>query len=161
MVLQSHVAMARGGIYDQVGGGFHRYAVDEAWLVPHFEKMLYDNALLSRIYTLAYLASGAPDLRRVAEDTFAYLLRELCGPHGGFFAAQDADSEGGEGAFYLWTPEEVEALLGPDDARLICRFYGITPEGQLEGKSIPHVSDDPQRVAAEFSLSLEDLLARI
>jgi len=161
MVLQSLTAMARGGIHDQIGGGFHRYAVDEAWLVPHFEKMLYDNALLARLYTHAALASGASWCREVAEDTLTYLLREMRGSHGAFFSAQDADSEGGEGAYYVWTPEEIEAVLGPDEARLVCRFFGVTSRGNFEGKSILHIPEDPATVAAEFGLSLDELHERI
>ncbi|MCX7624052.1 MAG: thioredoxin domain-containing protein [Thermomicrobium sp.] len=161
MVLQSLAAMARGGLHDQVGGGFHRYTVDDAWLIPHFEKMLYDNALLARVYTQAYLASGAAWCRRVAEDTLGYLLREMRGAHGAFFSAQDADSEGGEGAYYLWTLDEIEALLPPDDAQLVRRYYGATPQGNFEGMSILHIPDDPEAIAAEFGLSLDELDERI
>jgi len=144
--------MARGGVYDQIGGGFHRYAVDAAWLVPHFEKMLYDNALLSRVYLLAYQATGQPSFRRIAEETIDYVLREMTGPEGGFYATQDADSEGEEGKFYLWTPEEIESLLGPEDARVVMRYFGVRPGGNFEGKSILHVPHDPRAVAAEFGL---------
>jgi uncharacterized protein YyaL (SSP411 family) len=161
MVLQTLTAMARGGIHDQIGGGFHRYTVDEAWLVPHFEKMLYDNALLARVYTLAHLASGNPLCRTIAEETLAYIQREMRGDHGAFFAAQDADSEEGEGAFYLWTPEEIAAVLGNDDAGLACRYFGITPRGNFEGKSILHVAEDPVTIASEFGLSLDELERRI
>ena len=161
MVLQTLTAMARGGIHDQIGGGFHRYAVDDAWLVPHFEKMLYDNALLARISTLAYLASGSAICRQVAEETFVYLLREMHGSHGGFFSAQDADTGEGEGAFYLWTPEEIEAVVGPEEATLVCRYFGVTPQGNFEGRSILHVPDDPALVAREFGLSPDELAHRI
>ncbi|WP_448576976.1 thioredoxin domain-containing protein [Thermomicrobium sp.] len=161
MVLQTLTALALGGIHDQIGGGFHRYTVDEAWLVPHFEKMLYDNALLARVYSLAYLASGNRLCRTVAEETLAYLQREMRGDHGAFFAAQDADSEEGEGAFYLWTPGEIAAVLGDEDARLACRYFGVTPRGNFEGKSILHVADDPATIASEFVLSLDELDQRI
>jgi uncharacterized protein YyaL (SSP411 family) len=161
MVLQTLTAMARGGIHDQIGGGFHRYTVDEAWLVPHFEKMLYDNALLARVYTLAHLASGNRLCRTIAEETLAYIQREMRGDHGAFFAAQDADSAEGEGAFYLWTPEEIAAVLGNDDAELTCRYFGITPRGNFEGKSILHVAEDPVTIASEFGLSLDELEQRI
>lgn len=161
MVLQTLRSMANGGIHDQIGGGFHRYTVDEAWLIPHFEKMLYDNALLARVYTAAYAASGAPWCREVADATVTYLLREMQQPHGGFSAAQDADSPGGEGAFYLWTPEDIEAALGTEDARLVCRYFGVTPQGNFEGKSILHVPDDPATIATEFGISLDELTARI
>ena len=161
MVLQTLTAMARGGIHDQIGGGFHRYTVDEAWLVPHFEKMLYDNALLARVYSLAYLASGNRLCHTVAEETLGYLQREMRGDHGAFFAAQDADSEEGEGAFYLWTPEDIAVVLGNDDARIACRYFGVTPRGNFEGKSILHVAEDPATIASEFGLSLDELDRRI
>jgi uncharacterized protein YyaL (SSP411 family) len=149
--------MARGGIYDQIGGGFHRYAVDASWLVPHFEKMLYDNALLSRIYLLAYQASGHPLFRRIAQETIDYVLREMTSPEGGFYATQDADSEGEEGKFYLWTPEEIESVLGHEQARVVMRYFDMHPGGNFEGKSILHVPRDPHEVAAEFALDPYEL----
>src|SRR6266496_6585492 len=110
--------MARGGMYDQLGGGFHRYSVDGQWLVPHFEKMLYDNGQLASLYLRAWLATGDAEYRRVCEETLDYLLREMTHPSGGFFSAQDADSEGVEGKFFVWTPEEITAVLGdPEMAR--------------------------------------------
>ncbi|MCM8748445.1 thioredoxin domain-containing protein [Thermomicrobiaceae bacterium CFH 74404] len=149
--------MARGGIYDQIGGGFHRYAVDAVWLVPHFEKMLYDNALLSRVYLLAYQASGNPFFRRIAEETIDYVLREMTSPEGGFYATQDADSEGEEGKFYLWTPEEIEDVLGSEQARVVMRYFGVRPGGNFEGKSILYIPHDPRQVAAELGLELDEL----
>jgi len=131
-------AMARGGIYDQLGGGFARYAVDAAWVVPHFEKMLYDNALLARAYLHGWLVSGGdPLLRQVCTETLDWALRELRGPEGGFASALDADSEGVEGKFYVWTPDELRSALG--DARLFeiaAAHWGVTPEGNFEGRSI-------------------------
>jgi uncharacterized protein YyaL (SSP411 family) len=113
MVETTLAKMAAGGLYDQIGGGFHRYSVDERWLVPHFEKMLYDNALLARVYVLAFRAFGNPDDARVARETLDYLLAEMTPESGGFFAAQDADSEGREGVFYVWDPETLEDMT-PD-----------------------------------------------
>ena len=125
-------AMARGGMYDQLGGGFHRYSVDERWLVPHFEKMLYDNAQLARVYLHAWQLTGDEDFRRVATETLDYVLREMTDPSGGFYASQDADSEGEEGRFFVWTEREVDELLG-DDAALAKRVYGISSGGNFEG----------------------------
>jgi uncharacterized protein len=139
--------MASGGIYDQLGGGFHRYSVDQYWLVPHFEKMLYDNALLSRIYLDAYLATGNDLYRRITEETLDYVVREMVSPEGGFYSTQDADSEGHEGKFFVWTPKEVEEILGEKDSDIFCRYFDITPEGNFEGKNILHVPRDGRTVA--------------
>jgi hypothetical protein len=152
-------AMLAGGIYDQVGG-FARYSVDSAWLVPHFEKMLYDNALLARAYLHGWQVLGHDRYRRVCEETLDWLLREMRGPEGGFYSAYDADSEGEEGKFYVWTPEEIRAVLeeataggarGPDaeraegelalDPDAILAYYGVTEQGNFEGKNILHLSD--------------------
>ena len=115
-------SMAYGGIYDQIGGGFHRYSVDERWLVPHFEKMLYDNALLSRVYLDAFMRTQNPLYQRVACETLDYVRREMTASFGGFYSAQDADSEGVEGKYYVWTPDEIEAVLGVEDARLFVQL---------------------------------------
>ncbi len=132
--------MAGGGIYDQLGGGFHRYSVDERWLVPHFEKMLYDNALLAKLYLEAYQATGDATMQRIVRETLEYVTREMTDPEGGFYSTQDADSEGEEGKFFVWDPEEVEALLGKEDAPLFDRYFDISPEGNFEhGKSILNV----------------------
>jgi uncharacterized protein len=128
--------MANGGIYDQLGGGFHRYSVDAEWLVPHFEKMLYDNALLSRAYLDAYLLTGNNLYRTIVEETLDYTAREMTSPEGGFYSSQDADSEGEEGAFFLWTVEEVKSILGGKESDIFCRYFGMSPEGNFEGKNI-------------------------
>jgi uncharacterized protein len=153
--------MARGGIFDQVGGGFHRYTVDDIWLVPHFEKMLYDNALLLRAYVDAYRLTGKPLYRQIAERTFDYVLREMVSPEGGFYSTQDADSEGEEGKFYVWTPDEIDAVLDAEDAEIVKRYYGVTGRGNFEGKNIPHVPEEPERVAAGPGLSVDDLMSAI
>ena len=153
--------MANGGIYDQLGGGFARYSVDAYWLVPHFEKMLYDNALLSRLYLETYQATGDAFYRRIAEETIDYVLRDMTSEEGGFYSAEDADSEGVEGKFYVWTPEELEAVLGPEDAGLAARYWDVTERGNFEGESILHVPRPPEAVADEFGLSEEELRGRI
>ncbi|WP_069803857.1 thioredoxin domain-containing protein [Thermogemmatispora onikobensis] len=158
MVEQTLQRMACGGIYDQLGGGFHRYSVDARWLVPHFEKMLYDNALLSRLYLHAYLVTGNPFYRRIAEETLDYVMREMTAPEGGFYSTQDADSEGEEGKFYLWQAEEIARLLPGEDGDLFMAWYGVTPRGNFEGKNILHVPEpDAQRVAERLGVSRERL----
>ena len=141
MVEKTLKAMRHGGIFDQIGLGFHRYSVDERWLVPHFEKMLYDQALLAMAYTEAYQALGKAEYAGTVREIFSYVLRDMTSPEGGFFSAEDADSEGQEGLFYVWTPREVKKHLGEKMGGLFCRFFGITPEGNFEeGTSIPHIS---------------------
>ena len=135
MAVDTLNAMARGGMYDQLGGGFHRYSVDERWLVPHFEKMLYDNAQLARVYLHAWQMTGEPFFRTIAQETLDYVLREMTDPAGGWYASQDADSEGEEGKFFVWTPEEIREVLG-DDAEEFMRVYGVTAEGNFEGSNI-------------------------
>jgi uncharacterized protein YyaL (SSP411 family) len=138
--------MAAGGIYDQLGGGFHRYSVDERWLVPHFEKMLYDNALLVPCYLDAWLITADADYARVARETCDYVLREMTDPLGGFYSTQDADSEGEEGKFFVWTPEEVAGVLGADAAKTFNDVYDVTPAGNFEhGRSI---LNRPKTIAA-------------
>jgi uncharacterized protein YyaL (SSP411 family) len=145
-------AMLAGGIYDQLGGGFARYAVDSAWQVPHFEKMLYDNGLLARAYLHGYQVLGHPRYRRVCEETLDWLLREMRGPEGGFYSAYDADSEGVEGKFYVWTPAEVRAVLAEDsagpaatggraDPDAVLAYFGVTEAGNFEGENILHLAD--------------------
>ncbi|HSB45574.1 MAG TPA: thioredoxin domain-containing protein [Nitrospira sp.] len=130
--------MAAGGIYDHLGGGFHRYSVDGEWKVPHFEKMLYDNAQLVRIYLDGWRLTKDEGFRHVVEETLEYVRREMTHPDGAFFAAQDADSEGHEGAFFVWTPEEITAVLGAELGGEFCRFYGVTEGGNFEGKNVLH-----------------------
>jgi uncharacterized protein len=141
MVTTTLERMARGGIYDQVGGGFARYSVDAHWLVPHFEKMLYDNALLARAYLHAWQLTGRELFRRVCEETLDWALREMRGPEGGFYSALDADSEGEEGKFYIWTEAQLRELLG-DDAPPLLRYWGVDRGPNFEGRSILHVPGD-------------------
>ncbi len=139
--------MAAGGIYDHLGGGFHRYSVDRVWLVPHFEKMLYDNAQLLRAYLHAWQINGRREHRQVVEETVDYVLREMTAPEGGFYSAQDADSEGEEGKFFVWTAAEIEAVLGKEEADLLGRAYGVTPAGNFEGKTILNLKQTAGEIA--------------
>lgn len=138
MVEKTLAAMRRGGIYDHIGFGFCRYSTDSKWLVPHFEKMLYDNALLAIAYLEAYQTVKKPEYAETAEEIFTYVLRDMTSPEGGFYSAEDADSEGEEGKFYVWTPDDVEEVLGKADGKRFCRLFNITAEGNFEGKSIPN-----------------------
>jgi hypothetical protein len=142
MVHTTLVRMARGGMYDQIGGGFARYSVDAQWLVPHFEKMLYDNAQLASLYLHAWLAFGDPECRRVCEETLDYLLRDMADPAGGFHSAEDADSEGHEGKFYVWTADEIRAVLGPAAGRALAD-WGVDRGPNFEGKNILYVAGEP------------------
>ena len=148
MAKLSLAKMAAGGMYDHAGGGFHRYSTDEKWLVPHFEKMLYDNALLVLAYLEAYQATGEEDFARVVEETLRFLERDMTAPGGAFYSATDADSltpsgEREEGYFFTWTPEELEAALGPERSRIVGRYYGVTEKGNFEGRTILHAPDSP------------------
>src|SRR5229473_1026848 len=138
MVRHTLTKMAKGGIYDQIGGGFHRYSVDERWLVPHFEKMLYDNALLARLYLDAARALEEPDFLTVARETLDYVIREMTSPAGGFYSSQDADSEGEEGKFFVWMSAEFRTALGDDLAKVAARYFDVSDEGNFEGSNIPH-----------------------
>ena len=148
--------MAAGGIRDHAGGGFHRYSVDARWLVPHFEKMLYDNALIARAMTRAHLL-GARHLGPVAEETLDYVLEDLTSPDGAFYSARDADSEGEEGAFYLWTPAQVSALLDPGTARILSRVYDVSEAGNFERRNILHLPHDLDAVARQEGLARDEL----
>ena len=154
-------AMARGGIRDHLGGGFHRYSVDARWLVPHFEKMLYDNALLASTYLRAFQVTGEPAMETVVRETLDYLLEDMRSPDGAFYAARDADSEGEEGTFYLWDVAEVEDVLDPEDARLFLRAYGLSHEGNFEGRNILHLPQELDTVAMEEGMAREALDASL
>ncbi|MBI1310017.1 DUF255 domain-containing protein [bacterium] len=159
---QSLDKMAAGGIYDHLGGGFARYSTDARWLVPHFEKMLYDNALLVPAYLEAFQATGNADYARVVSETLDYVLREMTQPDGGFYSTQDADSEGEEGKFFVWSDAEVRELLG-DDADVFCACYDVTPSGNWEGKNILNRPRSHAQMAEQLQLSedaLEEVLSR-
>jgi len=146
-------ALVAGGVYDHVGGGFHRYATDAQWRVPHFEKMLYDNALLVVAYLEAYQVTQRPEFAQVARETLAYIEREMTAPEGGFYSATDADSEGVEGKFFLWTPAEIgAALAGEEQRRLVTAYYGVTEAGNFEGKNVLYAARPLSEVAAEIGL---------
>src|SRR3989441_5949166 len=147
--------MADGGIYDQLGGVFHRYSTDAKWLVPHFEKMLYDNALLSRLYLHLYQLTHDSFARRIAEETLDYVLREMTDKGGGFYSTQDADSEGYEGKFFVWSRDEVDRALGTEDSALFCAYYDVTTAGNFEGLNILHVTRPAEEVAADFNVPIE------
>jgi hypothetical protein len=153
--------MASGGMYDHLGGGFARYSVDAHWLVPHFEKMLYDNALLVQVYLHAWQATGSPEYRAVAEDVLRWVVNEMTSPEGGFYSALDADSEGEEGLFYLWTPEQLDEVLGPEDGAIVRAWWGVTPEGNFEGRTILHAWRSVEAAAAEAGVTPERLMAAV
>jgi uncharacterized protein YyaL (SSP411 family) len=162
MVEKTLDEMARGGIHDHLGGGFHRYAVDAQWLIPHFEKMLYDQALLGRTYVQAYQITNQTRYADAARDIFDYVLRDMTDIHGGFHAAEDADSEGREGAFYVWRQEQVERILGEPQARVFCRYYGVTREGNFEaGENVLHVTASVDELAAAFDRSPHEIEAML
>ena len=152
--------MIRGGIYDQVGGGFSRYTVDAYWLVPHFEKMLYDNALLVRLGVYLWQATGDAEFRRAAEETIGWLAREMTSPHGGFYSSLDADSEGHEGRYYVWDANEIDSLLG-EDAALVRAYWSVTGDGNFEGRNILFVARDPADVAGEQGVTVPELQTAI
>ncbi|MDZ4247322.1 MAG: thioredoxin domain-containing protein, partial [Dehalococcoidia bacterium] len=157
MVEKTLLEIARGGIHDQIGGGFHRYSTDARWLVPHFEKMLYDNALLSRIFLHAFQVTGKAIYSQVARKTLEYVLREMTGAEGGFFSAQDADSEGEEGKYYVWTDRQIDRVLGSKEGEIIRKYYGVTQDGNYEGNNILYIHADPKDLAGEYNLKLPEL----
>jgi uncharacterized protein YyaL (SSP411 family) len=161
MVTDTFRKMAHGGIYDQIGGGIHRYSVDATWLVPHFEKMLYDNALFIRLGANLWQATHDEEIRRVTEETVRWVEREMTSPEGGFYSSLDADSEGEEGKFYVWTPMVLDELLGSDSS-IVKEYYGVTLGGNFEGKNIFHVRADPSLAAARAGIDrklLEQVIA--
>jgi uncharacterized protein YyaL (SSP411 family) len=153
--------MAQGGIHDHVGGGFHRYSVDERWLVPHFEKMLYDNALLARVYLEAAQVTGRESYRSVARNTLDFVLRDMTDSTGGFHCALDADSEGEEGRFYVWSRDEIETVLGTDDGALFCEYFGVTKAGNFEGSNVLHYSEASSDAVRQRFESHEDFVGKI
>ncbi|MFC6726834.1 thioredoxin domain-containing protein, partial [Halobium palmae] len=155
-------AMANGGLYDQVGGGFHRYATDPEWTVPHFEKMLYDNAELPKAYLGGYQVTGECRYARIAQETFAFVERELRHPDGGFYSTLDARSEGEEGRFYVWTPEQVREALGGVDADLFCDYYGVRSGGNFEGgRTVLTVATGIAELAEEYDLEATEVRRRL
>ncbi|MFO0945956.1 MAG: thioredoxin domain-containing protein [Planctomycetota bacterium] len=149
--------MIRGGIYDHLGGGFHRYSTDERWLVPHFEKMLYDNALIPLACMEAWQATGRQIFRDATIETLDYVLREMTSPEGGFYSTQDADSEGEEGKFFVWSRSEIEKILGPENGKTFCIAYDVTDAGNWEGKNILHLPKPLDEVAGLLRMSVEEL----
>ncbi len=155
-VLKTLDSMADGGIHDHLAGGFHRYSTDRYWLVPHFEKMLYDNALLAKVYADAFRATRMLRYSATARDTLDWIMEEMTSPEGGFYSAQDADTPEGEGYYYTWTPAEVSKLVGKEDGAVFCEYYGVTPEGNFEGsRSILNVTASTEKGAAKLRLTVE------
>jgi hypothetical protein len=161
MTLHTLRQMARGGIYDQLGGGFHRYSVDEHWLVPHFEKMLYDNAQLVPLYLAAYQLTKDDFFARIARETLDYVVREMRSPEGGFYSTQDADSEGVEGKFFVWGVAEVGRILGDEAAEIACRYWDISEGGNFEHENILHVTLEMEQLAKVFRREVDDVRAII
>ncbi len=153
--------MQRGGIYDHLGGGFSRYSVDEKWMVPHFEKMLYDNALLAYAYLEAWKLTKRNLYRTICEDIIQYILRDMTGPEGGFYSAQDADSEGEEGLFYTWTTDEVHEILNEEDAKNACAFFDIRESGNFEGRNVLHTIKRAEEFALEQGLKPDQFNAKL
>jgi len=150
--------MAQGGIYDQIGGGFHRYATDAGWLVPHFEKMLYNQALLAQVYCQAYQLTGKSFYARILHQTLDYVLTDMSNPDGAFFAATDADSDGAEGSFFVWTPAQIEQVLGKTLANFACDVYGVTQQGNFEGRNILNLPQPLSKFATQRALDFADVL---
>ena len=161
MVTHTLDMMAYGGMYDQIGGGFHRYSVDAKWLVPHFEKMLYDNAQLAKVYLLAYQRTQKRLYRHVAEEIFEFMFREMTAPEGGFYSAIDAETDAEEGKYYVWTEKEIRDVLGKKQSKLLMKVYGVTKGANFEGKNILYLPTPISNVAREEGKSEETLLAKL
>jgi uncharacterized protein YyaL (SSP411 family) len=169
MVEKSLTQMRVGGIYDHIGFGFHRYSTDAQWLVPHFEKMLYDQALLSVAYTEAYQANGKHFYAQTVREIFVYILRDMTSPEGGFYSAEDADSEGVEGKFYLWTTAEIQNIIGKEEYEAVKKIYSLENDGnfkpqeadQPRGSNILHLGNSPVHLAAEQGIPEKNLLQRL
>jgi len=162
MITKTLDCMAYGGMYDQVGGGFARYAVDRTWLIPHFEKMLYDNAQLCRIYLQAYQITGRKYWAQIAEETLGFILREMTTPEGAFYSSLDADSEGEEGKYYVWTAQEIAEVLGKEDAKWVCDIYGVLDGGNFEGgTTVLHLMEPPEALARRSKLTDEQFWQKL
>ena len=161
MITHTLDMMAYGGMYDQIDGGFHRYSVDERWLVPHFEKMLYDNAQLAKVYLLAYQRTEKPQYRRVADEIFDFVFREMTSPEGGFYSAIDAETDAEEGKYYVWTEEEIRDVLGRRKSKLLLKVYGVTKGPNFEGKNVLYLPSPIAKVAKEEGKSEEGLLTEL
>ncbi|MEO7659632.1 MAG: thioredoxin domain-containing protein, partial [Pyrinomonadaceae bacterium] len=157
MVTHTLDKMARGGIYDQLGGGFHRYSVDAIWLAPHFEKMLYDNAQLIRVYLHAFQVTGDEFYKRIAIETLEYVRREMLDGSGGFYSTQDADSEGVEGRFFVWTFDEIVAVLGESLGKIFSYFYDVSAEGNFEGSNILNIRNTHKSACEKFRITEDEL----
>jgi len=169
MVEKTLTAMRLGGIYDHIGFGFHRYSTDSLWLLPHFEKMLYDQALLVIAYVEAYQATKKVEFREVAEEILSYVLRDMTSREGGFYSAEDADSEGEEGTFYVWTSEEILKILGKEDGNLFLKVYNFEEDGNFKdqatqkktGRNIPHLKKSITELASELKISTKELIEKL
>jgi uncharacterized protein YyaL (SSP411 family) len=169
MVEKTLTAMRLGGIYDHIGFGFHRYSTDSFWLLPHFEKMLYDQALLVIAYLEAYQATKKIEFRKVAEEILSYVLRDMTSREGGFYSAEDADSEGEEGTFYVWTNDEILKVLGKEDGNLFLKVYNFEEDGNFKdqatqkktGSSIPHLKKSIIDLASELKISTKELVEKL
>ena len=161
MVTHTLTKMAQGGIYDHLGGGFHRYSVDEKWLVPHFEKMLYDNAQLLRSYAQLYCVTGNDLFKNVTEETTDYLLREMLDSEGGFYSTQDADTEGEEGKFFIWSPQEINSIIGEEAGEIFARIYDVSDFGNFEGKNILHPILSLEQASKLFRRDVKEIAALV